>query len=179
TNLTDLAADLTSVKEAHHFYPVLFYFRFPEPRYSVSRISLVALDAASLITSALDAERYGWLKESASLTQLQRVSIMLVTTLEDAFLAGGVPDSDEPPTRQALECWRRRYLAGVRRLGQAGIQTTPDELAGAEAYIGLRTHWDRYVTALAPSMAYSMDEIDPAGVRPEVEEHGSVSRMFL
>jgi hypothetical protein len=56
--------------EAHQFYPVLFYFRFHQARYSVSRISLVALDAATLIKSALDDERCGWLKESASVTQL-------------------------------------------------------------------------------------------------------------
>jgi hypothetical protein len=36
-NLSELAAEITSAKEAHHFYPILFYFRFPEPFYSVSR----------------------------------------------------------------------------------------------------------------------------------------------
>jgi hypothetical protein len=36
-NLSELASEVTAAKEAHHFYPVLFYFRFPEPHYSVSR----------------------------------------------------------------------------------------------------------------------------------------------
>ena len=30
-NLSELAAEVTEAKEAHHFYPILFYFRFPEP----------------------------------------------------------------------------------------------------------------------------------------------------
>ena len=36
-NLAQVAMDLTQAKESHHFYPVLFYFRFQEPYYSVSR----------------------------------------------------------------------------------------------------------------------------------------------
>jgi hypothetical protein len=46
TELSQLAAELVSVKESHHFYPVLFYFRFEEPYYSVSLFSLVILDAS-------------------------------------------------------------------------------------------------------------------------------------
>jgi hypothetical protein len=41
-------------KETHHFYPVLFYFRFREPYYSVSRFALVSPDTVTLIKSALD-----------------------------------------------------------------------------------------------------------------------------
>src|SRR3954464_12591068 len=68
-NLSALAAEATDAKEAHHFYPILFYFRFPEPYYSVSRSSLVALDAVSLIKSALPKEA-DWLKQSGAVTQL-------------------------------------------------------------------------------------------------------------
>ena len=31
-------------KEAHYFYPLLFYFRFEEPLYAVSRFCFVLLD---------------------------------------------------------------------------------------------------------------------------------------
>jgi len=47
-NLATLADDMTRVKESHHFYPVLFYFRFHEPEYSVSRMALAALDMVTL-----------------------------------------------------------------------------------------------------------------------------------
>ena len=53
STLGELASQMIEVKEAHHFYPVLFYFRFEDPRYAVSRFSLVVLDAVSLLRSAL------------------------------------------------------------------------------------------------------------------------------
>lgn len=40
----EIASEMTGVKESHHFYPVLFYFRFREPFYSVSRSARLALD---------------------------------------------------------------------------------------------------------------------------------------
>ena len=170
TNLADLAVEMTNAAEAHHFYSALFYFRFRDVRYSVSRISLVALDTVTLIKSALDDERHGWLKDTASVTQLLHVSMLLVKTLEAAFLPGGVPEASEPPDAQAQERWRQRYSTALGRLRQAGIQTVADEQAGAEAYVLLRAGWDRYVAALAPSMAYEMDGVDPAGSAAEPAE---------
>lgn len=163
SNVADLAVEMASVKEAHHFYPVLFYFRFREPYYSVSRCTLVALDLATLIKSAVDTERYGWLVQSASVTQLWRASMALVMTLDNAFLARDLPNPDEPPDEPTRARWRHRYEAALRRLKAAGIQTTSDEHAGAERYIALRTRWDGYVTTLAPAMAYAAEEVDPAG----------------
>lgn len=167
SNLAELAADVTSVREAHHFYPVLFYFRFPEVRYSVSRISLVALDAVTLIRTALDHERYGWLKETASVAQLWHASMMLLTALEGAFLPGRLPDATEPPDEQTAERWKERYAAALPWLRQANIQTAPDKRTGAETYVSLRGLWKRYVAALTPAMAYGMDAIDSASRRSE------------
>jgi hypothetical protein len=42
------------MKEYHHFYPVLFYFRFAESYYSNSKSSRMLLDTVSLLKSALD-----------------------------------------------------------------------------------------------------------------------------
>src|SRR4051794_18295429 len=84
-NLSELAAEATGAKEAHHFYPILFYFRFPEPYYSVSRSWLVALDAVSLIRSALPKEA-DWLKQSGAVTQLSMAAPLLLSTLNDVFL---------------------------------------------------------------------------------------------
>ena len=96
TNLSSLAEDMVQAKEAHNFYPVLFYFRFREAYYSVSRFALVALDAASLIETALGDE-CRWLKRSASVEQLRRASLGRVTALEDTFLPGGAPEPHEAP----------------------------------------------------------------------------------
>ena len=162
TNLSQLGVEMTMAKEAHHFYPVLFYFRFSDPYHSVSRSTLVALDTVSLIKSALDDQKYRWLKEAGAVAQLWEASMMLVTTLENTFLPHGAPDREAQPDQQTRERWRARYRAALLRLRQAGIEITADGQAGAEAYIFCRMQWDHHITNLAPSMAYSMEEIDAA-----------------
>jgi hypothetical protein len=171
TQFSELAMDVTNVNVSHHFYPVLFFFRFPEPDYSVSRFSLLALDAVTLIESALDREIFAALRTSGAVAHLWRASLGLVTTLEDAFLPGGAADSDDSVPPEAGERWRRRYFAALPRLRQAGIQTTQNERAGAEMYIRLRSSWDRHIAKLVPHMGYEMAEIDPSGCGRDVPTH--------
>ena len=168
TNLSSLAAAMTEVKESHHFYPVLFYFRFREASYSVSRICFMALDTVTLIKSTLDDEHGAWLKESASVSQLARASLRLLTTLEETFL-GGAPDQLGLPDAATQERWRRRYSAALHRLREAGIATTADEAAGAEHYVKLRAGWNGHIERLAPAMGYDREEIDHAAVDPAPE----------
>lgn len=166
-NLSELAAMLTQVKESHHFFPVLAYFRFNEPYYSVSRLTLQSFDTVSLIKSALNDEKHAWLKESAAVTQLWRAAMLLVTTVGEVFLPGETPEPEHMPDAPTKERWRRRYFAALRRLRQAGIETAEDEEAGAAIYIALRTRWDHRIQKLVPLMAYNMAEIDPAGSDPQ------------
>lgn len=173
-DLSSFASDLSDIEETHHFYPSLFYFRFVQAEYSVSRVTLLALDTVSLIQSALDDERYTWLKESAAVMQLWHSSLILVTSLETAFLiskAGDQADLSEPesppPDAAVQERWRQRYFAATRRLRQAGISTAADERAGADLYLTLRTRWDRQISRLAPALGFDMQDVDPAGSHPE------------
>lgn len=168
-NLSDLAVEMSAAKEAHHFYPVLFYFRFREPFYSVSRFTLVALDTVSLIKSALDDDELGWLKESTSVELLWRGALILATSLEDNFHPSGAAERTEPDAA-TRDRWNRRYAAAVRRLRQAGIATRGDEDTGAEIYATLRACWDPHISQLAPQMAYKVDEIDPACSHPEASD---------
>jgi hypothetical protein len=156
-NLSEWAAETAQVKESHHFYPILFYFRFREPFYSISRTALTSLDTITLIKSALDDNEYGWLKESAAVDHLWRGTLMQLRTLAENFIPNA--EIDVPPDPQTRARWKRRYADGVERLQGAGIKTAN---SGEEVYISLRTHWDRYITLLAPKFAYEMDEIDTA-----------------
>src|SRR5215211_8358131 len=103
-NIVDWSAETATVKESHHFYPMLFFFRFREPFYSVSRTTLTSLDTVSLIKSALDNEQYGWLKESAAIDDLWRGTMMELQTLAKEFLPH--EDLDAPPDPQTHERWR-------------------------------------------------------------------------
>ena len=178
SDIGSLASGMTDVKEAHHFYPVLFYFRFRDSRYAVSRTTLVALDMVTLIESALDDDQFGWLRASAAVTHLQRASLALVETLADVFLPDGVPDLAVEPDADDLERWRQRYRAAIARLREAGIATRADEEGGAEEYLRLRARWDPYVEALAPAMSTGSTRWTPRPTRSPVRGPEHRPEMF-
>ena len=161
TDLSALSGSMASIAETHHFYPVLFYFRFKEPYYSVSLSTMIALDAVALLQSGLDDRQFGWLKQSGAVTQLSQAAMLLLTTLENAFVPGGASDQDSPD-KETLARWRNRYFAGLRRMQEAGIATVADQQAGAASYIALRTRWAGSIKKLAPTMSYSKEDVDPA-----------------
>lgn len=169
SELADLASRMIEVKEAHHFYPVLFYFRFEEPRYSVSRFALVALDAVSLLRTVLDGPEARRLKASGPVGQLYRASLMLVCTLEKTFLPGDPRDPAIEPDRSAM--WRSSCADAIAHLGGAGLPVTNDRASAGEAYVTVRAEWDQHIARLAPALGYEMAEIDPAG--------GSVTRRSV
>jgi hypothetical protein len=154
--LAEWAAETTEVKESHHFHPILFYFRFAEPYYSVSRTSLTSLDTVTLIKSALDDAEYGWLKESAAVEQLKQSTLLELKTLIRTFIADA--NIEAPPDEQTRALWRRRYTAATERLKRAGIKTTE---FGAEEYVSLRSEWNQYVQLLAPEFALELADVDP------------------
>jgi hypothetical protein len=161
SSLSNVASDLAAIKEAHHFYPVLFYFRFRQPYYALSRAMLITLDVASLIRAALDEEETAWLKDSTAVRQLWSISLMLLATVSETFLDVGRDRAGAPQADERAQ-WRARYLAASHRLAEAELPVRKDEEVGAEAYISQRSAWDHLITALAPAMAYSLPEIDPA-----------------
>jgi hypothetical protein len=159
--LSEAAAEIISLKESHNFYPVLFYFRFRSPLYSVSMAALTALDTATLLSTALNEKRYGWLKRSAAVIALRHAAELLVNTLQQTFLPKRSPESQQPDEND-VEVWRRRYFAALGQLREAGLETRTDEAAGAGEYVDMRREWDPYVRTLAPAMGFKMEEIDPA-----------------
>jgi hypothetical protein len=163
SDLGELASQMVKVKEAHHFYPILFYFRFEDPRYSVSRFALIALDAVSLLRTALDGPEAKRLQASGPVEQLDRASLMLVRTLERTF----VPRSSTQSTEEAggTAAWRSRYSRALAYLADAGLPTMADRSAGQAAYVRLRARWDADVARLAPALGYALTEIDTEGAR--------------
>jgi hypothetical protein len=162
TNISQLADEVAGMKEAHHFYPVLFYFRFHEAHYSVSFIAMMSLDLVTLMRSALDDEQLGWLKSSGPVEELWGGAMLLVTSLEQTFVTGE-GRSEPAPAPQAAAAWQRRFQEGLRKLKGAGIATTRDEARGARQYQSQRACWNPHIAALAPRALYTREEIDPAG----------------
>jgi hypothetical protein len=159
--LVDLAAELSQVKEAHHLYPVLFYFRFPQPFYELSRFTLVVLDAVDIIHAALDDAAAGWLKRSAALEHLQGAGLVLIDTLHRIYLQGSGTGAEEPQPGEAA-AWRARFLQAVATLRAAGVPTRRDLARCAEAYVRRRNVWNDPLMRLGGVLGHRPDEIDPA-----------------
>ena len=168
SNLSNLASNACEVKESHHFYPLLFYFRFAEPYYSVSQTATVLFGSVSLLKSALNDEEFSWLKESATVAQCWRAAMLLVSMLEEVFLPGHPSQGRSPANAGDRERWHARYMAALERMREAGIRTVADPIAGFETYVSLRERWDGHIARLRASMLYEAEEIDALTFHPEL-----------
>ncbi|USI73482.1 ion channel [Sphingomonas morindae] len=153
SELANLARALAATKEAHHFYPLLFYFRFEAPRYAVSRFSFVLLDLVTLIDTALDRHRYASLRASAALRSVAQGAKLLLETLDANF-----PTIRAAP-EDAADNWRLRqsFVAATRTLGSAGILVDADAV---DAYCAERRRWEPRIRRVAPTLGYDMGEVD-------------------
>jgi hypothetical protein len=107
SELGNLSRSLAATKEAHHFYPLLFYFRFRDPTYSVSRLSFVLLDLTTLIRTVLDRQQYRSLAASAAVISLQKGTFLLLETLERNFPTRGTRSiGASDPYAASVEEWK-------------------------------------------------------------------------
>lgn len=161
STLSDLASSLIELKEMHHFYPVLVYFRFEEAYYSVSFVTGMLLDCAALIESAIDAKEYDWVRTSATVGELWSGSILLIQMIEHAFAPAFPAGSLRRTTEAEVEQWRNQYLRSLKLFKSVGIRPALDVEQGARRYIELRAEWAPRITALAEAMLYPTEIVDP------------------
>jgi hypothetical protein len=146
-HLESMADFLRQIYQTHRFYPVLRYFHYREPYYELPRVLLIVLDAATLLRSGLDQERYAGVIHSSARDELCEAALVLMHEL--------IPDVQSvPPSAEEAAMWRERYTAAVDRLNAAGLHVRTDAAAGADEYVALRTEWHRSVQELAVLMLY-------------------------
>jgi hypothetical protein len=153
SELGNLSRSLAATKEAHHFYPLLFYFRFEQSLYAVSRFSFVLLDAVTLIETALDRQRYARVVASGAVRSINRGAHLLLETLDSNF-----------PTAVDRKCdvseeWRIRqsYMAATITLASAGVVL---RVNGIDGYLARRRTWEPFIRRVAPTLGYDMLDID-------------------
>ncbi len=179
THLAEIAAEVSSMKESMHFYSALFYFRFREPYYDISRTALIILDTVTLIKSGLDDQKYAWLKESAAVEQMWRSTMSLLVMLADAFLDKSILDEIPEMTEEIRQRWHERYRLGLQRMRNAKVATIQDEAMGAVNYLELRSRWHRYIQRLAVHMSHDLAVVDPNGSDPSaIEMHQSLDHRL-
>lgn len=160
-NLAAIAQGMTAIEEAHHFYPLLFYFRPATEERSLIRVLLVSLDAVCLVRTALGERLRARIGSSAPIVQLWRASLIAAEMLESTFLPGPSPTDYEAPP-DAKDKWRDRFRRAQAHLAQAGIPVEQDAAAGAERYIELREQWQRRIELLTEHMGFAYSHMDPA-----------------
>ena len=158
--LADVADEVMNFYESQHFYPILIYFRFGDPKYAVSRKTLIVFDAVSLIRTALDAERYAGFVQSTPVTQLWGGAMRATQMMARTFL-GEPPERDRDVDAATAERWRRRFRDAVERLRASGIETARDEDAAAGRYVALRRQWQCYVDSFTRYMQRTTQEVEP------------------
>lgn len=156
-DITNMARDLLQLLESHNSYPVLHYFRFPEPHYSLARMLLITMDAATLIKTALCDREYKSLIHSTAVTELQSSGLYTLKQLADSFLPQGAIKSYSCEAQ-----WREWYYYVIQRLQFEGIKTPEDIETGADKYVSLRREWNSEVAAFAKHMAYRWSDIASA-----------------
>lgn len=174
-----IAQEVLFLREAHHSYPVLHYFRRREPAFATARVALVVLDAASLARTVLDGGRHRSFTRSAALEALWGSGMRLLTGTRDFVPrspdmrdhGSGPPDGGTDEHR-----WRRRFAEAARRLHAEGIATTGTSEADANEYVALRMLWDGEVRGLAAFMAHSWTEIAPHEAPQGSEEPAATDR---
>ncbi len=180
TILVEVAAELTALKEAHQFYPVLFYFRFRQPFYSVSHNARLVLDLVTLIWTAIDQPRYRWLTKSAAVWQLYDAAMLIMQILEEAFVPGGKPGPLEEMNCAHLKpAWDEHFMASRQRLRGAGIEPVTDASAGAERYFTIRSKWQPYVDKLSDSGSFDSYETDPSTAPSSVQDRVAEQNAHL
>jgi len=167
--LIEISAEMVGVNESHHFYPVLFYFRFREPFYAVAFTTSLSLDLVSLLDSAIDDDHADMFRGSVSLEELRLSSLLLLELLEETF-EQGAPEP-RPPTPEQAERWKARYRSALPRLREARFPVQTNDEQGAERYVQLRSKWDRAVAALVHEAGRERAKLDSA----EPTEHGDSS----
>jgi hypothetical protein len=126
-DLSHIARDLIELLELQHSYPVLLYFRFRETYYTLPRVILLTIDTATLIKSALNADKYRSLVRSTAVVELWGGGMQILSELSQSIL----PKSRRQCDRQTELAWRQRYHHAVKRLSTEGIETAGDLEAGA------------------------------------------------
>ena len=151
-DLASIARDLIQLLELQHSYPVLLYFRFREIYYTLPRVILLTIDTATLIKSALNAEKYSSLVRSTAVAELWGGGMQILSELSESML----PKHRIKYDRQMELAWRQRYYDALERLSAEGIETATNPEAGADLYVSLRRKWQPLLTTLSNYLAVDL-----------------------
>jgi hypothetical protein len=156
SSVAEIAGELAEVHEAHHLYPLVFYFRFDTEYPNLVLYLPVILDATTLLQCALSEEECGWLKRSAAAQQLWHASAGLLGLLEHVFVPKRFKAESEGIGADAR---RQRFAASVALLRERGIETVADERSAGDRYAKSLDEWLDRSLRLAAYLDHPADAV--------------------
>ena len=147
--LEDLSVGLNDIYDSHQSYPLLHYFRQPQPYYAMSSLAARAADVVSLARAALPAsQRQAW-EQWPVAEGAYRSAVWLLRDLSGEFLPGSAqPDESDLDEDEG----RRRFQETVVRLRATGIDVN-DSPEAEQAYLKQRRAWAPWVKAYHDDMS--------------------------
>ena len=128
------------IEETHTSFPVLVFFRSPQPDHSWVTAGGTILDAASLMSSTVDHPR-----EPAAEFCI-RAGYLAFRRIADFFRIEYDPD---PASTDPISITREEFDAACERLAAAGVPLKQDRDQAWRAFAGWRVNYDTVLLALA------------------------------
>ena len=133
-------AGFIDIEESHTSLGALAFFRSQSPARSWVTASGAVLDAASLVSSSVDAER------SASAELCIRAGTLSLRAVSAFF---GIDFDPDPDPTDPISITRAEYDEAVERLARAGVALKADREAAWRSFAGWRVNYDTVLLALA------------------------------
>jgi hypothetical protein len=155
------------LEESHTTFPILTFFRSPQPQRSWVTASGTVLDAAALYTSCLEQVQLG------AGVCIRSGSIAL-RRLADFFGIGFDPD---PAPDDPISISRAEFDQAWEQLAAVGLELKEDRDQAWRDFAGWRVNYDSVLLALAeitvaPYAPWSSDRSTPSRIEPRIKRFG-------
>ncbi len=160
------------VEESHTTYPVLNFYRSPEPERHWVTAAGTVLDGAALTLSTVDVP---WQPQAA----LQiRAGFLALRRISDFF---GIEYDSDPAPDAPISISRAEYDEAIEQLEEAGVPIKPDREQAWRDFAGWRVNYDTPLLSLAdltvaPYAPWSSDRSAPGHHEQRVRRWGKRSK---
>lgn len=156
------------IEESHTTFPILSFFRSPQPHRSWVTASGTVIDAAALYVSCVDEV------ETGPAGVCIRSGFLTLRRLADFF---GIEFDADPQPDDQISITRAEFDDAWQRLDQVGLKLKPDQDQAWRDFAGWRVNYDTVLLALAevtdaPYAPWSSDRSSPNHIRPKVRRFG-------
>jgi hypothetical protein len=156
------------IEESHTTFPIVAFFRSPQPQRSWVTASGTVLDAASLYVSCLEDVPI------APAGVCIRSGFLTLRNLADFF---GIEFDADPNPTDPISISRAEFDEAWDRLADAGLRLKADRDQAWRDFAGWRVNYDAVLLALAevtvaPYAPWSSDRSSPSHVEPRVRRFG-------